>query len=224
MTCQALRWPQHWGFKCKGTDRPGTVPTPCTFQAPGKILKTPGEHEITAACVSCSLSPGPLKGPSSPHSSGGGVESPWAHLSLSPGSVPPEGSRISGQVGGRGQTPHFLGTCIHLIPPAKTVPDPLLQTSRPGLRGRNSHLPLGSLRQQQDGPLPHPGPCLECPLGRVLLAPARRPSPACRARAWEPARSTPGGGSLGQGRLVLAPGPAFQHPSVSPLGGLRSVS
>ena len=37
-----------------------------------------------------------------------------------------EGTWVSEKFGGRDQTPHFPGTCIHLTPPAKALPDPSL--------------------------------------------------------------------------------------------------
>lgn len=85
-----------------------------------------------------------------------------------------------------------------------------------------ARLPLGSLATAGQ-PLPHPGPCLECPLGRVLLALRAGPHLPAGARAWEPAGSSSRvGGSLGRGRLVLAP---VQHSALppSPLSGRFAI-
>ena len=56
-----------------------------------------------------------------------------------------EGTWVSGKVGSRSQTPHFPGTCAHLTPPAKALPDPSLQTSPVQGSEELDRLPLGAL-------------------------------------------------------------------------------
>ena len=177
---------------------------------------------FTPAHVSCPISQAQLKGPLLiPFLHGGHGKPPGFCPGHPPGSAPRREQGL--WAGGRQRPDSPLPGDLHSPDAPSKGPARALPSDQP-FQGSEEldQLPLGTLAKAGQ-PLPHPGPCLSASWGGVLLAPARRPSPVRRGQGMG-ARGVQrqGGGSLGCGRLVLAP---VQHLAPFPLpsrGGLRS--